>query len=36
VLIGCLDPFETVNGKGIEKLKSAGIHVVFPFSLLHS
>ncbi|MBS1667410.1 MAG: bifunctional diaminohydroxyphosphoribosylaminopyrimidine deaminase/5-amino-6-(5-phosphoribosylamino)uracil reductase RibD [Bacteroidetes bacterium] len=26
VVIGCRDPFEAVNGKGIEKLKSAGIH----------
>ncbi|RYZ26831.1 MAG: bifunctional diaminohydroxyphosphoribosylaminopyrimidine deaminase/5-amino-6-(5-phosphoribosylamino)uracil reductase RibD [Chitinophagaceae bacterium] len=27
VLIGCRDPFEQVNGKGIEKLKAAGIKV---------
>jgi diaminohydroxyphosphoribosylaminopyrimidine deaminase/5-amino-6-(5-phosphoribosylamino)uracil reductase len=27
VVIGCSDPFESVNGKGIEKLKSAGIKV---------
>ena len=30
-MIGCLDPNESVNGKGIAKLKSAGINVVFPF-----
>lgn len=28
VVIGCRDPFEEVNGKGIEKLKAAGIEVV--------
>ncbi len=28
VIIGCLDPFENVNGKGIEKLKTAGINVI--------
>jgi diaminohydroxyphosphoribosylaminopyrimidine deaminase/5-amino-6-(5-phosphoribosylamino)uracil reductase len=27
VVIGCRDPFKEVNGKGIEKLKSAGVHV---------
>ncbi len=28
VIIGCRDPFEQVNGKGIEKLKAAGIEVI--------
>lgn len=28
VVIGCRDPFDQVNGKGIEKLKNAGIEVV--------
>ncbi len=28
VVIGCRDPFDAVNGKGIEKLKAAGIEVV--------
>lgn len=28
VVIGCRDPFEQVNGKGIEKLESAGIEVI--------
>lgn len=28
VIIGCRDPFEEVNGKGIEKLKEAGIEVI--------
>ena len=28
VVIGCCDPFEEVNGKGIEKLKQAGIEVI--------
>lgn len=28
VVIGCLDPFESVNGKGVEKLKAAGIQVI--------
>jgi diaminohydroxyphosphoribosylaminopyrimidine deaminase/5-amino-6-(5-phosphoribosylamino)uracil reductase len=28
VIIGCRDPFEYVNGKGIEKLEQAGIEVV--------
>ena len=27
VIIGCLDPFIEVNGKGIEKLKAAGVEV---------
>ena len=29
VVIGCRDPFSEVNGKGIEKLKAAGIKVVY-------
>lgn len=28
MVIGCRDPFEQVNGKGIEKLRAAGIEVV--------
>lgn len=28
VVIGCRDPFDQINGKGIEKLKSAGIEVI--------
>ncbi|MEJ7779708.1 MAG: bifunctional diaminohydroxyphosphoribosylaminopyrimidine deaminase/5-amino-6-(5-phosphoribosylamino)uracil reductase RibD [Daejeonella sp.] len=28
VVVGCRDPFEHVNGKGIEKLKTAGIDVI--------
>ena len=28
VVVGCRDPFEQVNGKGIEKLKDAGIDVI--------
>jgi diaminohydroxyphosphoribosylaminopyrimidine deaminase/5-amino-6-(5-phosphoribosylamino)uracil reductase len=28
VVVGCRDPFAQVNGKGIEKLKAAGINVV--------
>ena len=28
VVIGCRDPFEQVNGKGIEKLREAGIEVI--------
>lgn len=31
VIIGCRDPFDAVNGKGIEKLKNAGIEVVLKF-----
>src|SRR5690606_6549785 len=27
VVVGCRDPFEAVNGKGIEKLKAAGVEV---------
>ena len=27
VVIGCRDPFEKVNGRGIEKLKAAGVNV---------
>ena len=30
VVIGCRDPFVEVNGKGIEKLMAAGVHVEFP------
>jgi len=30
VVVGCRDPFEQVNGKGIEKLRAAGIQVVLP------
>jgi len=29
VVIGCRDPFKEVDGKGIEKLKTAGIKVVY-------
>ena len=29
VVIGCCDPFKEVDGKGIEKLKAAGIKVVY-------
>ena len=29
VVIGCRDPFKEVDGKGIEKLKAAGINVVY-------
>lgn len=28
VVIGCRDPFDSVNGKGIEKLKAAGVEVI--------
>ena len=28
VVVGCRDPFEQVNGKGIEKLQQAGIEVI--------
>ena len=28
VVVGCADPFDAVNGKGIEKLKDAGIEVI--------
>lgn len=28
VVIGCRDPFDQINGKGIEKLKKAGIEVI--------
>jgi len=28
VVVGCRDPFEQVNGKGIEKLKEAGVEVI--------
>jgi diaminohydroxyphosphoribosylaminopyrimidine deaminase/5-amino-6-(5-phosphoribosylamino)uracil reductase len=28
VVIGCRDPFEQVNGRGIEKLRAAGVEVV--------
>ena len=28
VVIGCRDPFKEVNGKGIEKMKAAGVEVV--------
>jgi diaminohydroxyphosphoribosylaminopyrimidine deaminase / 5-amino-6-(5-phosphoribosylamino)uracil reductase len=28
VVIGCRDPFEAVNGKGIERLKNAGVKVI--------
>jgi diaminohydroxyphosphoribosylaminopyrimidine deaminase/5-amino-6-(5-phosphoribosylamino)uracil reductase len=29
VIIGCRDPFEEVNGKGIEKLEDAGVEVAY-------
>jgi diaminohydroxyphosphoribosylaminopyrimidine deaminase/5-amino-6-(5-phosphoribosylamino)uracil reductase len=29
IVIGCLDPFAKVNGLGVQKLKDAGIEVVF-------
>ena len=29
LVIGCADPFEAVNGKGITQLKAAGIEVIF-------
>jgi diaminohydroxyphosphoribosylaminopyrimidine deaminase/5-amino-6-(5-phosphoribosylamino)uracil reductase len=28
VVVGCRDPFEQVNGKGIEKLREAGVEVI--------
>jgi diaminohydroxyphosphoribosylaminopyrimidine deaminase / 5-amino-6-(5-phosphoribosylamino)uracil reductase len=28
VVVGCRDPFDQVNGKGIEKLKAAGVEVI--------
>lgn len=28
VFVGCRDPFEAVNGKGIEKLRAAGVEVI--------
>ncbi|MBI3137525.1 MAG: bifunctional diaminohydroxyphosphoribosylaminopyrimidine deaminase/5-amino-6-(5-phosphoribosylamino)uracil reductase RibD [Sphingobacteriales bacterium] len=28
VVIGCRDPFEAVNGKGVEKLRAAGVEVL--------
>ena len=28
VVVGCRDPFDQVNGKGIDKLKAAGINVI--------
>jgi diaminohydroxyphosphoribosylaminopyrimidine deaminase/5-amino-6-(5-phosphoribosylamino)uracil reductase len=28
VVIGCRDPFDQINGKGIEKLKNAGVEVI--------
>nr|WP_214447256.1 bifunctional diaminohydroxyphosphoribosylaminopyrimidine deaminase/5-amino-6-(5-phosphoribosylamino)uracil reductase RibD [Flavihumibacter rivuli] len=31
VVVGCRDPFEAVNGKGIEKLKAAGLEVIAGF-----
>ncbi|KAI9435669.1 diaminohydroxyphosphoribosylaminopyrimidine deaminase [Russula earlei] len=30
VVVGCRDPFEQVNGKGIEKLRAAGVAVTVP------
>jgi len=30
VVIGCRDPFPEVNGKGVERLQSAGVEVVIP------
>ena len=29
VIIGCRDPFKEVSGKGIEKLKAAGVNVIY-------
>src|SRR6201996_3540699 len=28
VIVGCRDPFDQVNGKGIEKLQAAGVEVI--------
>ncbi len=28
VVIGCLDPFESVNGRGVQRLRAAGVNVV--------
>ncbi len=30
VVVGCRDPFKEVNGKGIERLRAAGIEVITP------
>ena len=30
VVVGCRDPFEAVNGKGIEQLRKAGVEVIVP------
>lgn len=33
VVVGCRDPFEAVNGKGIEQLRKAGVEVITDFML---
>ena len=30
VVVGCRDPFEAVNGKGIEQLRKSGVEVIVP------